>query len=79
MKTQSTYLVAIALDVPGAIHDENSDSYIECHGLTILGKFNAESHHDAIELSLSALPQEAVNSCKENLSFHVFELAEPTE
>lgn len=79
MKNQSTYLVAITLDVPGAIHDINSDTYIECYGPTILGKFKAESQQDARELSLSHLPQEAVKSAKENLSFHVFELAESME
>jgi hypothetical protein len=79
MQKSSPYLVAVTLDVPGAILDEATDSYIDCNGLTILGNFNATSPQHAIELSHSQLPSDLTESTKERLFFHVFELADTTD
>ena len=79
MKKSSPYLVAITLDVPGAILVEATDTYIDCYGSTILGKFHATSQQHAIELSQKNLPAAATESTRERLFFHVFELAESTD
>ena len=79
MQKSSPYLVAVTLDVPGAILDEDTDTYIDCYGLTILGKVNATSPEQAIELAQTNLPAAATGSAKERLFFHVFELAKTTD
>ena len=79
MKKLSPYLVAVTLDVPGAIFDEATDTYTDCYGPTILGKFNATSPQQAIDLSQKNLPAAATESTRVRLFFHVYELAESTD
>ena len=79
MKKSSPYLVAVTLDVPGAIFDEATDTYIDCYGLTILGKFNATSPEHAKDLAQTHLPEAATGTARESLFFQVLKLAETTE